>query len=82
MSQTDHSSLQSTLYPSPLLFLWSNLKKYPGDIAKALSPSGYAILSGILDEQADWVVEAFRDAGLTVKPQPSLDGWTSLLAQA
>lgn len=52
------------------------------DIAKALSPSGYAILSGILDEQGDWVAEAFRDAGLTVKPQPSLDGWTSLLAQA
>ena len=36
MSQTDQSPLQSTLYPSPLLFLWSNLKKYPWDIAKAL----------------------------------------------
>jgi ribosomal protein L11 methyltransferase len=49
------------------------------DIAKALSPSGYAILSGILDEQAEWVADAFRDTGLSVRPQPSLDGWTSLL---
>lgn len=36
MSQTIHSSLPPSRYPSPLLFLWSNLKKYPWDIAKAL----------------------------------------------
>ena len=36
MSQTTHLPLQSTLSPSPLLFLWRNLKKYPWDIAKAL----------------------------------------------
>ena len=36
MSQPTHFPLQPSLYPSPLLFLWNNLKKYPGDIAKAL----------------------------------------------
>jgi ribosomal protein L11 methyltransferase len=55
------------------------LRGLAGDIAKALSPSGYAILSGILDEQAEWVADAFRDTGLSIRPQPSLDGWTSLL---
>lgn len=50
------------------------------DIAGALKSGGIAILSGILDEQAEWVSEAFRSAGLTVNPQPSLEGWTSLLA--
>ncbi len=50
------------------------------DIAAAVKPGGTAILSGILDEQAEWVAGAFRDAGLTVEPQASLDGWTSLLA--
>lgn len=49
-------------------------------IAAALNPGGRAILSGILDEQADWVAQAFRAVGLLVEPQPSLDGWTSLLA--
>lgn len=49
------------------------------DISNALSPGGKVILSGILDEQADSVAGAFEKAGLTVSPQPSLSGWTSLL---
>lgn len=52
------------------------------DIAAALNPDGFAILSGILDEQAEWVADAFRATGLRVDLQPSLDGWTSLLATA
>lgn len=51
------------------------------DIAAALAPNGYVILSGILDEQADWVAQAFAEQGLNVIPQDSLKGWTSLLAQ-
>jgi len=51
------------------------------DITAALAPKGYVILSGILDEQADWVSKAFTDQGLNVMPQDSLKGWTSLLAQ-
>ena len=34
------------------------------DIAAAMNDGGYAILSGILDEQAEWVAQAFRDAAL------------------
>jgi len=51
------------------------------DITAALAPNGYVILSGILDEQADWVAKAFSDQDLNVMPQDSLKGWTSLLAQ-
>ena len=51
------------------------------DITAALAPKGYVILSGILDEQTDWVAKAFTDQGLNVMPQDSLKGWTSLLAQ-
>lgn len=50
------------------------------DIAAVLNTNGTVILSGILDEQAEWVADAFRAAGLTVTPQASLEGWTSLLA--
>lgn len=50
------------------------------DIAAAMRPGATAILSGILDEQAEWVADAFRDVGLVVTAQDSLGGWTSLLA--
>ena len=51
------------------------------DIVTATAPSGHVILSGILDEKAETVAVCFREAGLQVTPQPSLEGWTSLLAQ-
>ena len=49
------------------------------EIANALNDQGFVILSGILDEQADKVAEAFETAGFTIKKGPSLGGWTSLL---
>ena len=51
------------------------------DIANALAPGGKVILSGILDEQAETVMDTFTKKGLKVSPQPSLSGWTSLLGQ-
>ncbi|MGJ8559784.1 MAG: 50S ribosomal protein L11 methyltransferase [Litorimonas sp.] len=56
------------------------LRGLAADIAQAMNTKGFAILSGILDEQAEWVAEAFRAEGLTVEVKPSLEGWTSLLA--
>ncbi|WP_298911753.1 50S ribosomal protein L11 methyltransferase [uncultured Algimonas sp.] len=57
------------------------LRELAPDIAGAISPDGQAILSGILDEQAQWVADAFRKTGLTVQSRPSLGGWTSLWAR-
>lgn len=51
------------------------------DLYRATAPKGQAILSGILDEQAQWVADAFRAVGFSIEAQPSLDGWTSLFAQ-
>lgn len=51
------------------------------DIVAATSPGGRVILSGILDEKAAQVAACFQEAGLHVTPQPSLEGWTSLLAE-
>lgn len=50
------------------------------DIEQALAPKGRLILSGILDEQAETVSSVFKKKGLEIIPQPSLSGWTSLLA--
>lgn len=49
------------------------------DIAAALAPQGKVILSGILDEQAETVIDVFTKKGLKVSPQPSLSGWTSVI---
>ena len=51
------------------------------NITAATAPGGRVILSGILDEKAEQVAARFTQAGLTVIPQPSLEGWTSLLAE-
>jgi len=51
------------------------------DITAAALPGGRVILSGILDEKAEDVAACFTKAGLHVTPQPSLEGWTSLLAE-
>jgi len=51
------------------------------DIMAATAAGGSVILSGILDEKAEQVTERFRQTGLSVTPQPSLEGWTSLLAR-
>ena len=51
------------------------------DIVAATRQGGYVILSGILDEKAAQVAARFEAAGLYVTPQPSLEGWTSLLAE-
>ncbi|MGB0908119.1 MAG: 50S ribosomal protein L11 methyltransferase [Maricaulaceae bacterium] len=50
------------------------------DITAAMAPGGRVILSGIVDEMAERVTARFTQSGLTVTPQPSLEGWTSLLA--
>jgi ribosomal protein L11 methyltransferase len=49
------------------------------DIVAATASGGCVILSGILDGKAADVSACFKAAGLTVTPQPSLEGWTSLL---
>ncbi len=49
------------------------------DIAKATNPGGTVILSGIIDDQAISVTQAFVSAGFDIKPFKSLEGWTSLL---
>ena len=48
------------------------------DIAKALDIGGTVILSGILDEQAETLIEAYQDQGLTLEKQGHLAGWTTL----
>jgi ribosomal protein L11 methyltransferase len=48
-------------------------------LAAVLATGGFAILSGILPEQAGAVVAAYRTAGLILVRQDVLAGWTTLV---
>ena len=48
------------------------------DIAGALAGNGTVILSGLLDEQAEKLIQAYTGEGLTLIRQASLSGWTTL----
>ncbi|NNE51146.1 MAG: 50S ribosomal protein L11 methyltransferase [Sulfitobacter sp.] len=76
----DHPDL-ATAAPFDLVF--ANILKGPlialaSDMADALQPGGYAILSGILNEQADEVIEVYARCGINLEHRESIVDWTTL----
>ncbi|PWE17153.1 50S ribosomal protein L11 methyltransferase [Marinicauda salina] len=55
------------------------LERLARQLAERLKPGGRAILSGLLDEQAERVATAYAKAGLKVAGRESFDGWTTLV---
>lgn len=49
------------------------------DLARALNPKGFAILAGLLNKQANMVIHAHRQQGLTLYKKLKLGEWTCLL---
>lgn len=54
------------------------VKLMPG-IRRHLAPQGNAILSGLLDEQANGVLAAARSQGLSLVRRSALEGWVTLI---
>ena len=52
------------------------------DLVKATLPGGQLVLSGIVQERADEVIEAFADEGAKVVDRIDKDDWVCLLVQA
>ena len=55
------------------------LKEMAGDLVSVLDEGGRVILSGILDDQADSVREAYEAQGLRAAQQFQIDGWTTFV---
>lgn len=55
------------------------LKEMAGDLAAVVDEGGRVILSGILNEQAESVQNAYEAEGLKVLRTIKLDGWTSFI---
>ena len=49
------------------------------DIAQAVVPGGYLVLSGLLNDQADEIVAHYRAAGFTLHEKTRIAGWTTLV---
>lgn len=77
----DHPAL-ATAAPFDLVF--ANILKGPlialaPDMAEALQPQGVAILSGILNEQAEEVIEVYARSGIDLAHRESIGDWTTLM---
>lgn len=51
------------------------------DLAVALKPGGYAVLSGFINDQEDWVVNAHTNQGLKLVKIYELDNWRAALME-
>lgn len=50
-----------------------------GDVSKALSPGGYIVLAGLLNRQAEDVIDAYRSAGIKLVDQLFIGDWSTLM---
>lgn len=76
----DHPELEQA---APFDLVFANILKGPlvalaPDMASAMADGGYAILSGILNEQADEVVEVYARSGINLHHRESIGDWTTL----
>ncbi|HQY44995.1 MAG TPA: 50S ribosomal protein L11 methyltransferase [Paracoccaceae bacterium] len=69
---------------APYDLVFANILKGPlldlaPDMAAHVGPGGYAILSGILNTQADEVIAAYKRAGFTLAARDEITEWTTLV---
>ena len=79
----DHPALSGA---APFDLIFANILKGPlvalaPDLAAALRNSGFAILSGILNDQADEVIEVYARSGINLVRRDSIGDWTTLTLQ-
>lgn len=79
----DHPALRDT---APYDLIFANILKGPlvalaPDIVSHLSPGGHAVLSGILNEQADEVIGVYLETGTNLVSRVEIGDWTTLIIQ-
>ncbi|TCS59643.1 [LSU ribosomal protein L11P]-lysine N-methyltransferase [Primorskyibacter sedentarius] len=76
----DHPDLTAA---APFDLVFANILKAPlialaPDMAAHLAPGGWAILSGLLNEQAEEVVGVYAENGMTLAHQEKIGDWSTL----
>lgn len=77
----DHPKLAES---RPFDLIFANILKGPlialaGDITASLRPGGHVILSGILNEQADEVIEIYARSGNSLVDRQEIGDWTTTM---
>ncbi|MCX7567563.1 50S ribosomal protein L11 methyltransferase [Sulfitobacter sp. F26169L] len=77
----DHPSLAAA---APFDLVFANILKGPlialaPDMAAAMSEGAYAILSGVLNEQADEVISVYAKFGINLHHRESIGDWTTIV---
>ncbi|MDG1069653.1 MAG: 50S ribosomal protein L11 methyltransferase [Sulfitobacter sp.] len=77
----DHPSLAEA---APFDLVFANILKGPlialaPDMACVMAADGYAILSGILNEQADEVIGVYAQSGINLHHRESIGDWTTIV---
>ena len=77
----DHPALSDA---APFDLIFANILKGPlialaPDLSRHNSPGGFAILSGILNEQADQVIEVYQANGYNLVSRKGIVDWTTLV---
>lgn len=49
------------------------------DLAASLASGGYAVLSGFVEDQTDWIISAYQQNGLKLIELYALDNWRAAL---
>lgn len=76
----DHPALADA---APFDLVFANILKGPlvalaSDMAASMAQGGFAILSGILNEQADEVIEVYARSGINLHHRESIGDWTTI----
>lgn len=71
---TPYDIILSNILARPLIEMAS-------DLYKALNNGGYAILSGFVEEQKDWVISAHQKQGLSLVEVSQIDGWCTAVME-
>jgi ribosomal protein L11 methyltransferase len=76
----DHPDLAAR---APYDLVFANILKGPlidlaGPMARHVAPGGHVILSGILNDQAEAVIDAYGAAGFTLRDRRVIGDWTTL----
>ncbi|MCZ4354265.1 50S ribosomal protein L11 methyltransferase [Roseovarius aestuarii] len=79
----DHPTLEAA---APFDLIFANILKAPlialaPDITARLTPGGCVILSGVLNEQADEVIEVYTQSGNSVVDRREIGEWTTTVMQ-
>ena len=79
----DHPNLHAA---APFDLIFANILKGPlialaPDVATHMGKRGFAILSGILNEQADKIVDVYARSGINLVDRQEIGDWTTLVLQ-